>query len=732
MLGLTYYIKIEFLILCILFTIIYIIKLKMFTRTTSGISGEYDKKSKAFIRTSKADWGIDPEQNCVIPEVNDNIPVISAIGTSRDGKSTSLNLYANWLIDKYRNTVRQVEPFSPFTAMQTDDVVTNGIDYYIVPQKCMLIDCQGMQLQDAKYDHFLMLITYLMSNIIILTVRERLDLQILNNCLPVFSFLSEIPPEYKRSNKDKPTLLIRIKDFQNSKQLANDKDYLIKLVNKWLEKSNDQYDQIKEAFANAFNIDIIATKYPTMDDDDEVNIHDPNFLNKNKSFMDYCKKLDELTKGKTAPKILKTNGGLDKLVASLRENKKIDWKKLDLYHQITENELRKYLQEELSNDKNLNDETILLKMDGSSAGTVLCKNRRTLIDSTKTKLYQEKFKDITESIKDEVFKTTFDNFDKIYIEAKNKNELLAENIIKPHFDKFNLIYSQKGFMDCWINKIVDFFTDKKTIFVAELEKIDTDVKNKYMSIINQEEIEITKKQHQIRINNEAQCRKIENIINNYDIEKRTKNAISEHLNNLIKSSNYNEPYANTFETVKIKIFADLAKIYTENDITWFMDNNKNISSGPNKTKWSPIDVFNAVNAVSDFEKYYWNTKKLLFIESGFIKNSPNGLSAKINSKIDFDYVVCGKFKFLVTHHFFKINEIDINLSSKYIQKELDLNICNINVTKNENVNIHTITINRDFCEDETLCIFEHLLESCVAKYISQTFHKYKYSNCKLV
>ena len=50
-------------------------------------------KAIPFIRTSQNSWDvvnypqIDPHQN---------IPVISCIGTARDGKSTLLNLYHNW------------------------------------------------------------------------------------------------------------------------------------------------------------------------------------------------------------------------------------------------------------------------------------------------------------------------------------------------------------------------------------------------------------------------------------------------------------------------------------------------------------------------------------------------------------------------------------------------------------------------------------------------------------
>lgn len=85
-----------------------------------------------------------------------------------------------------------------------------------------------MQLEDAKYDHHLALITYLISDVIILTVRQRLDLQVFNNLLSVFSFLPEIPEEFRR--KDKPQLVIRIKDFQNVADLKKDADYLTKLI----------------------------------------------------------------------------------------------------------------------------------------------------------------------------------------------------------------------------------------------------------------------------------------------------------------------------------------------------------------------------------------------------------------------------------------------------------------------------------------------------------------------
>lgn len=258
-----------------------------FFKSEQEIYFDNDVKATPFIRTNDETWGLAQDIDKTIPKnipsINENIPVISCIGTSRDGKSTFLNLYSNWLLQKNNE---KIIPFEPFITKQSDEAVTNGIDYFIIENKCMLFDCQGMQLQNAKYDHYLTLITYLVSNVIILTVRQRLDLQVLNNLLSVFSFLSDIPVEFRRT--DKPILIIRIKDFQNVRSLRNDKNYLIKLVDKWLDKSNDQYDQIKEVFKQTFIIHPIATLSPKYDDINEedqiLDIYSKTFAEKNPSF----------------------------------------------------------------------------------------------------------------------------------------------------------------------------------------------------------------------------------------------------------------------------------------------------------------------------------------------------------------------------------------------------------------------------------------------------------------
>ena len=367
-----------------------------------------------------------------IPIITNNIPVISCIGTSRDGKSTLLNIYCEFIFNKYNI---KNKPKLPFITEQSDDAITNGIDFYKIKDKCLLLDCQGMQLENAKYDHYLALINYLISNVIILTVRQRLDLQVLNNLLGIFSFLSEIPEEYKRT--DKPKLIIRIKDFQNIKALKENPNYLNELINKWLEKSNDQYDQIKDAFKITFDIFPIATLTPKYDNDDEIlDIYSKTFNFKNPSFKNACDKIYELTQNCDTSYLLKDNEKIKNLINKLKENKEIDFRKLDLYHNITNVELLKYLNNNI-NIEPYTDKSLLDQLTGS----ITCYNqiiyKEESINKLKDHTYNIKFKDVPINIKDEIFNDAFNNFYDFLIICKEKNIMIASGLVKPHIINFS-------------------------------------------------------------------------------------------------------------------------------------------------------------------------------------------------------------------------------------------------------------------------------------------------------
>ena len=276
--------------------------------------------SLSLIKITNESWDLVDEN---IPQLDDDIPVISCMGSSRDGKSTLLNLYSNYLEPQKKSLFSwsQQKMSMPFVSSDGDDVVTNGIDYIIIPKKCMLVDCQGLQLNNAKFDQHSMILIYLISNIVIFHVRQILDLQVLNSYLPMFGFLCEIPEEFKR--KDKPILLIRIKDYQNMKILNEKENYLDEYVEKWLQPANDQYAEIKNAIKKAFDIKIIATAYPKTKND-EVDINDPTFLHDNPSFLNACKTIEQLSQNQKTPNILKNKELVKQLVNLLQKNKNID------------------------------------------------------------------------------------------------------------------------------------------------------------------------------------------------------------------------------------------------------------------------------------------------------------------------------------------------------------------------------------------------------------------------
>lgn len=538
----------------------------------------HNQKSVPFIRTTKDKWGLARDIN---PNIHGDIPtqknvksVISCIGTSRDGKSTFLNLMADY-IHKKENV--QNPPQDPFHSKQSDDAVTNGIDYFYAGNY-LLLDCQGMQLEDAKYDHYLAVISYLMSDVLIFTVRQRLDLQVLNNLLSLFCFLSEIPEGSRK--KTKSQLIIRIKDFQNVKDLKNDDKYLEKLVNKWLEKSNDQHDQIKEAIKQTFIIIPVATFSPRYDDDkyeDQIlDIYSKTFANYNPSFIKACELVYESSKMSNVTDLLKGDN-LVNLVNDLIKNGKMDYKKLDLYHNITKVELLEYIGYSLNvaNSEQL-DKTIINKMDGSNQASLLVRDRKILIEKLYGHAFNIKFKDVPFDIKYECFNKTFLEFWDIHNQAKQSNINRAENMLQPHWIKFNEKFNVPYFSGL-VNGIVDFFTPKKDELYKFLATLDANVRDKYKTIVEHEEIELKKTQDEILRLNKKHLLDIDGKIIKYDIDANMIRLIDKYISGIdVVNKNYNCKYLEVIKPIVDEIVREVTKIVNDNKKTYYINKNKEI------------------------------------------------------------------------------------------------------------------------------------------------------------
>lgn len=595
-----------------------------------------------------------------IPNINEDVPVISCIGTSRDGKSTLLNFYTEWLEQSNSNFLLKlfgIKIINPFLAQQSDDAVTNGIDYFYIKGKCLLLDCQGMQLNSAKFDHYLALITYLISNVIILTVRQRLDLQVLNNLLSVFGFLSEIPEQYRR--KDRSKLIIRIKDFQNIKMLKENKNYLNELVEKWLEKSNDQYDQIKEAFKITFDIYPIATLTPKFDGD-ELDIYHKDFISKNPSFTDACIKINELSKDFQTCELLKDKDKMKQFIKSLKENKEIDFRKLDLYHNITNVELLKYLNNNIKiepyTDKTLDD-----KMNGSRKAFNEYRDRYTKLNDLKEYTYNTKFKDVPIKLKDEIFKEIFDEYYSFLIKYKDKNMIKSREIIKKNTDNFytKIVYN------------LDDYNKKFKILEDKLNEIDPIVANEILDEINKNRENFQETLKTVNKINTKQKSLIESLIKTYDISKNYKIKLDE----IIEKLNSDCDFRN-FKNTK-KILNDIENNIIK-DIQIILDENNNFYRIKTDRKDNNIEaiknILNAKDYLIKIENYEETIKEN--ISSKLNKIGLLNYTLKFNHfpYINFIRFELYHYSFVMTRNFYEnhFNNIHKELRKKYNIKEINL------------------------------------------------------------
>lgn len=519
------------------------------------------------------------------------IPVISCIGSSRDGKSTLLNV-----LHKIIKTPKDVGYISgifsnagkipaseqyPFQSKNGNNMVTNGIDFLKVDESCILMDCQGMALKDAKYDHYLTLMIYLTSTVIILNVRQRLDLQVLNNMLAVFSFLSEIPIEHRRKDGNKPTLVIRIKDFQDFELLEENPDYLKEMVDEWLEKSGDQYDQIKEAFKMAFNINIVYTEHPVFPPrKSTLAIYDRSFDDENKSFIEACKQIiDYAMEKEIVPnRLLEDPNNIRRLVEDLKNNANIDYRKLDLYHNITKSELLDYVVKYIKVAE-FTDREIIQKMDGSISAYDLYMEREAKILALEQEAYFNKFKDVTMDVKNEQFKKEFDALKSIIEECRVVNRRLAYEKIKPHMERFEQKFDLSTGVS--ITKLVsgflDIFVDKRAVLLDELVKIDYSVMTDIVDKMNEEERLLQRRQTEIARLNNSVLNSLNDDVKCYNCEMHYTRYTCEELEKQIKAKNHNVSAETTYGIVAQLIKNDLNKIYANNDKVYYINRNNEIA-----------------------------------------------------------------------------------------------------------------------------------------------------------
>ena len=189
------------------------------------------------------------------------IRVISILGKARMGKSTFLNAMASRL--KGVN-------LKPFATQDDDEHCTRGIDaYYCAEQRLVLLDCQGLALEDSSHDPALLLFAYLISDIIIFNERMMLQNEALKLMEPICAFMTYLTMD---DDVVKPRLYFRISDGDIVKDVGKNLEKVV------FHRYSDQYQSIRDSIVTLFHESIGIVKTDTLDRAMKTRLAENNYL----------------------------------------------------------------------------------------------------------------------------------------------------------------------------------------------------------------------------------------------------------------------------------------------------------------------------------------------------------------------------------------------------------------------------------------------------------------------
>ncbi len=341
---------------------------------------------------------------------NTPIKVISIIGNGRTGKSTFFNCVATYLTGSNMNI---------FNVMDTDDHCTNGIDmFYFEDKNIVLLDCQGLKLDDSSNDHQLLLLTYLLSDCIVYNQKSLLHNDIFDTLQPLANFINCFE---NIDELNKPMLYFRLSDvdlrFDVDKHLA-----------KSMATKKDQYKNIRDAIHKLFPIIKIGTTQP-LDKSEKRSFDKKKFadvlLNTDNCFAKVIQNIIDVTDLSDAT--ISFNSWLSSInpvIEKINKNEKIKLEDLDIYTALMENQIFKF-RDEIPQEKYLEIDVGALQ----ESYVTLVKPRERYVESILTE-FSKRFNLVGSDIYAKCYK---DINDKLMIpinKAHDTMEKLAEETIK--------------------------------------------------------------------------------------------------------------------------------------------------------------------------------------------------------------------------------------------------------------------------------------------------------------
>lgn len=254
------------------------------------------------------------------------VRIVSILGKARMGKSTFLNSIVSRITG---------QNMAPFQTQDNDEHCTRGMDaYYCKEQQLLLLDCQGLALEDSSHDPALLLFAYLISDTIVFNERMMLQNEALKLLEPICTFMAYINLE----EIQKPKLYFRISDGDMVKNPA-------KNLEKVMMHYNDQYQSIRDSVAHLFQPVIGIVKTDSLDRPSKTKLQSGDYLSLFATAeLGFGAAIDELLaalpKGQTAAVWKKK---IPKIVENINKNEKITIDKLDVVGQTARLEIMEWI-----------------------------------------------------------------------------------------------------------------------------------------------------------------------------------------------------------------------------------------------------------------------------------------------------------------------------------------------------------------------------------------------------
>ena len=431
----------------------------------------------------------------------ENSYVISIVGDARKGKSTFLNLLINYLTKENKEY---------FKVQSSLEHCTVGMDYLKLENSksnIIFIDCQGLNYEDSSNDSKYLLFLYTISNIVIFNERSIINNTMFNTFQPMALFMNS----FESVNNNNNILYVRISDYDLEDDSNN-------LYEKLFNKMDDQYDNVRESMIKLFNKIVIKDTY-SLDRSEKKLLKSENyskFLENENNFLNVIKDIYEELKD-----LDMINIDLVKLVDLLNNNKKIDFKKLDIYTLNTEKEIKDFIDEEIY-DKFDFIERNNLSYPFVIDGTIECNNKIEELKNeikNKNKLFESQFSKVPDNLKNmyyKLIKEVNEFLKMIYL----KNKKISNNYIDPIYiineNKITEEYNNVIYYDIDVKyNILDEFEKKVNLYITykdyvkKLYDIMKNLGNNFVKIKGKNDKLVNK--FNIKLNKILECFNIEMI-----------------------------------------------------------------------------------------------------------------------------------------------------------------------------------------------------------------------------